>query len=386
MRYVVKTHKPYPHSLRKVNKASRHLLKHIIDEQSKRLATSKNLLDAASDDPNDDPEPVWLILTTKRHIVDQKRLKPSKISVPHALVKQGTSICLITADPQRAYKDAIAESSFPEDLRARIRILGVKKIRQRYKSFESRRQLVAEYDTFLADDRVITSLPSLLGKTLFESSKRPIPVDLKDEKQQQVAKKGAKPRVVEPRATNSKAMANQIEKALRSARIHLSPSVTTAVHVGYSHFSADQLQQNIEAVVEGMQQKFVPQGWRNIRAIHIKGPNTVALPLWSSNQLWIDEDDVLEEKEAEEVRALESQKRKKRGQGGGERLEGQARKKAKLLGSEEGFSKEMAERREALRRQKRQLKAQLEEGDGVVAATDMPEHKRPQSLAVEAEA
>ena len=308
-------------------------------------------------------------MTTKKHIVDKKRLKPGKISVPHALVKPDTSICLITADPQRTYKDAVADPTFPENLRSRIRVIGVAKLKQRYKSFESRRQLLAEYDTFLADERVVTLLPRLLGKTVYESSKRPLPVNLQGSRSHHT--KSALPGSTANQKSSLKApvpqlIAKEIEKALRSARVHLSPSTTTAIQVGFSNFSTDQLQQNIEAIVEGMQQRFVPQGWRNIRAIHIKGPSTAALPVWLASQLWIEEDDVLEDKEAEEAKALESQKGRKRVHRDGE---GQSRplskKRTKLLGTEDGFSKEMAERREALRQQKRQARQELENNEDV---------------------
>ncbi|MCJ1328390.1 Ribosomal L1 domain-containing protein 1 [Thelotrema lepadinum] len=352
-----------------MSKASHHLLKHIRQEQQKESEMSKDLFKASSTSPDDNPEPIWLVITTKKHIVDKKRLKPGKILVPHAIVKPDTSICLITADPQRTYKDVIADPSFPDNLRSRIRVLGVAKIKQRYKSFESKRQLLAEYDTFLADDRIVTLLLTLLGKIVFESSKRPIPVDLQGSIPHKPAREERKPRPKgsAPRVAKPQAMAKEIEKALRSARVHLSPSVTTAIQVGYSNFESRYLQQNIEAVVDGMQQKFIPSGWRNIRSIHIKGPNTAAMPIWLANQLWVEEDDVLEDKEAEEAKALALQK------GGKKRKrndkDGQNGKKPKLLGTEGGFSKEMAERREALRQQKQEAREELEQEDDAEAAT-----------------
>ena len=336
-------------------------------EQQKKSETSKDLFKATSTDPDDDPEPIWLILTTKKHIVDKKRLKPGKIPVPHAIVKPDTSICLITVDPQRAYKDVIADPTFPDNLRSRIRVLGVGKVKQRYKSFESRRQLLAEHDTFLVDDRVVTLLLGLLGKIVFESSKRPISVDISGLKPQKAPGEKVKPRSKDsqPRIAKPQPLAKEIEKALRSARVHLSPSATTAIHVGYSNFKAENLQQNIEAVVDGMQQKFVPSGWHNVRSIHIKGPNTVAMPIWLANQLWVEEDDVLEDNEAEEAKAIESQRTKKRKhREGGAHGDGHTMKRTKLLGNEEGFSKELAERREALSKQKREAREELERRGG----------------------
>ena len=63
------------------------MVKHIKAEQ-KRIgssATKKSLLaegDSSEDDAADEEYvPVWLILGTKKHVVDQKRLKPSKMYV-----------------------------------------------------------------------------------------------------------------------------------------------------------------------------------------------------------------------------------------------------------------------------------------------------------------
>ena len=63
------------------------MVKHIKAEQ-KRIgssATKKSLLaegDSSEDDTADEEYvPVWLILGTKKHVADQKRLKPSKMWV-----------------------------------------------------------------------------------------------------------------------------------------------------------------------------------------------------------------------------------------------------------------------------------------------------------------
>ena len=58
-------------------------------------------------------------------------------------------------------------------------MLGVDKLKKRYKAFEQKRALLAEYDVFMVDDRVIKIVAECLGKTFYKSkSKRPIPVRL----------------------------------------------------------------------------------------------------------------------------------------------------------------------------------------------------------------
>jgi ribosome biogenesis protein UTP30 len=280
------------------------------------------LADADSEDVSNEV-PVWLVLTTKKHIIDKKRLKPGKIQLPHPYLnaeQEGGAalrICLITADPQRRFKDLIAEPSFPVALSKNIqRVIGTEKLKAKYSSFESRRKLLGEYDVFLADDRVITLLPKLLGKVFYGSAaKRPIPVSLEGKRQsvdsetgvkrQKLSEGGSKVTKSDPKPAD---IAAEITKTLSSTLVHLAPSTTTAVKVGISTQTPDQIDANITAVVTGLVEKYVPQKWRNVRAIHIKGPNTAALPIWMTTELWTAETDVLEQEPT-----LEGNKKRKRG-------------------------------------------------------------------------
>lgn len=320
-----------------------------------------------------------MVLTTKKHIVDQKRLKPNKILLPHPInTSPTTTVCIIAADPQRALKDVVAHPSFPTDLATKItRVIGIAKLKTRYKSFESRRQLLAEHDVFLADSRIVTYLPNLLGKTFYKGTKRPIPVNLPLLKAQDP---NTKKRIPIPKPTDGskaldspKAIAREIEIALSSALIHLSPAATTSVRIGISSFSAEHLAENVHTVVNGMIEKFVTNKWRNVRAVHIKGPNTMALPIWLASELWVEEEDVLEEAEARQ----RSEKGKQRGKRAGREIEGpEDSKHRKIEGGEEQntsnkkrpedeMSVEMQERRKKLRAQKREV-ADAAEGSAEV--------------------
>lgn len=350
---------PYQLDLDQVQRAADALLNQLKKTRSELAAksTKQSLIpDDASDDDTIDSsnqEPLWLIVTTKKHIVDKKRLKPNKmyISLPadwaHGIVYQyancpsqlphsiynvsatavnPTRICLITADPQRTYKDVVASDAFPAHLKPCIsRVIGISKLKAKYKSFESRRQLHAQHDIFLADDRIVTMLPEVLGKVFYKGGdKRPIPIELAGNKKgrDKVEKDslGAKKKRQDDskaalNAGTSDTVAKEIDKAINSALVHLSPSVTTAVKVGHSGMSADAIRANVQAVCNGMVAKFIPQGWRNVRSIHIKGPNSVAVPVWLASELWASEEDVLDEPwkptvSAEEKKALKSAKRK----------------------------------------------------------------------------
>ncbi|KAK0934047.1 proteasome-interacting protein cic1 [Friedmanniomyces endolithicus] len=323
--------------------------------------TPQSLLADADGEPDAENElPIWLVLTTKKHIVDAKRLKPGKILLPHPYLsttqEPALRICLITADPQRKYKDLIEHPSFPAELKKRItRVLGIEKVKARYKSFESRRQLLGEYDIFLADDRVITYLPHLLGKVFYKGgSKRPIPVDLQG-KRQSVDEQGNKRRKLSEGGTKAvkwevrpQDVAREVERAVRSALVHLAPSSTTAVKVGTAGMEAGQLRENVEVVVDGLVGKWVAGGWKGVRSVHVKGPNTAALPIWMAGELWGDEGDVLEEAP---VRSEKKRKRSALGEGTGDvavievpgpdgkmrRLEAPGAKKGAVNGDEAGL-------------------------------------------------
>jgi ribosome biogenesis protein UTP30 len=162
--------------------------------------------------------------------------------------------------------------------------------------------LLAEHETFLADDRIIVELVSTLGKIFYKStSKRPIPVSLmpskagnRDSKDQSVRSKKRDPKSTTIALVSPTQAANEIDRALSCALIHLSPSTCTAVRIGLSTFSPLQIAENVKAVTESLIEKHVPQGWRGVRGVHIKGPSSAALPIWLADELWLDQGNVLE--------------------------------------------------------------------------------------------
>lgn len=387
-RYVVQFINPERASAdatNQVKRASSALLRHIKSKQQEKekSSTKKTLIGDNDDDDDSDAEdgptqnePVWLVLTTKKHVVDKNRLKPGKIAVPHSLNSSPSlSICLITADPQRAVKNVVADPSFPPSLASRInKIIGYSKLKARYQSFESRRQLLAEHDVFLADDRIIMRLVTTLGKTFYKSSKRPIPVRIAEiEKvdgkrvKKDPKKKPAKDEEKNASVASPLIVAKEIERALNCASVQLAPATTAAIRVGTAKFTPEQLAENIEAVVKGLTDKFVTKGWRNIKAIHIKGPNTMAMPIWLASELWVDETDVVEATPAGEPRAIEGAKNSKKRKSIGDEeklLEANTKKSKKAKAGEDDDEDPavVAARKAKVEQQKAKARAQGSQG------------------------
>lgn len=321
----VESGSPYQLDPSQTLRAATALLKKIAgDEVTRKDNGGKaNLLDDADDEENadDNSTPVWLAVTTKKHIADQRKMKPGKLIVPFPLQTSASPslrICLITADPQRKYKDMVASERFPAQLAARItRVLGMEKLKAKYKTYESRRQLFAEYDLFLADDRIITRLPAALGKVFYATgAKRPIPISLqgkpenaRDDAGNKRAKLSEGGDKLKRADITPEAMAHEIERAVGASLVHLVPSTNVSVKVGKSSFTPDQIAANVDAVVTSLTEKYIPKGWRNVRSLHIKGPNTAALPIWLADELWEDEADVLEKLHEPVVKDKKKRKR-----------------------------------------------------------------------------
>lgn len=194
---------------------------------------------------------------------------------------------------------------FPEDLRAKIgRVIDISHIRAKFKAYEAQRKLFSEHDVFLADDRIINRLPKALGKSFYKTTtKRPIPVVLmaardKIDGKRVPAPKGKKAKRDPAENVNARPIPDivkEIKKALGAALVHLSPSTNTAIKVGYASWPAEHLAANIDAAARELVERFVPQKWQNVRNLYVKGPETAALPIYQTDELWLDDSKVVPE-------------------------------------------------------------------------------------------
>ncbi|TQN74085.1 putative ribosome biogenesis protein [Colletotrichum shisoi] len=370
-------------------KASKALLAHIkkaAKEKSQESGKKNLLADLDDEEANIAQQPIWLTLTTKRHIADTTRLKPGKIALPHPLNSdEESTICLITADPQRAYKNIVASDEFPAALGKRItRVVDLGKLKSKFKQYEAQRKLFSEHDIFLADDRIVSRLPKALGKTFYKTTaKRPIPVVISAKAPRGDDGKRAKPQPKTPGTLNAgtpQEIANEIEKAIGAALVSLSPSTNTAIRIGYAGFSADQIAENVNAVVKALVEKWVPQKWQNVKSIYIKGQETAALPVWLTDELWLEQKDIVAD-DSEQAKAIKEKanvgkKRKSIGAAAEEdddagEISKPSAKKAKKAAAKEAqkalpesnddvLNKQIAERKEKLKKQKAKAKAALD--------------------------
>ena len=97
---------------------------------------------------------------------ETKRTKPHMIPIPHSLHAE-SEICIIVKDPQKALKERLEA----EPIDGVVKIIGLTKLRDNYKTFEAKRNLCDSYDLFMADRRVLPMLPKLIGNSFFQKKK-----------------------------------------------------------------------------------------------------------------------------------------------------------------------------------------------------------------------
>ncbi|KAF2684020.1 ribosomal protein L1 [Lentithecium fluviatile CBS 122367] len=288
---------PYQLDPAQVEKAATALVSHMKQHaQAKIEKKDKQSLAADEDEADGGEDPIFLSVSTKQHVHDTSRLKPTKLPLPHPFYPNDVRICLFTKDPQRTYKNLVASDNFPNDLRTKVgRVIGLEKLKKKWKSFESKRQLLAEYDVFMVDDRILKSVTSFLGKIFYGTkAKRPIPIRLtagaRIDKKRQDDKKEE-----ENVVGTAQGIAKEIETALHATYVSMSASANTSIKVGKLSMTPQQLKENVEAVVTKLVDQHIEHKWRNVRALYIKGPTTKALPIWLSEELWVNEEQVLDQ-------------------------------------------------------------------------------------------
>jgi ribosome biogenesis protein UTP30 len=196
---------------------------------------------------------IWLQISVKR-VHAEAKLKPRRIPVKYPLVDpRDSSVCLITKDPQREYKDLLEQAG----VKFISRVVGVEKLKGKFKPFEARRALLRENALFLADDRVIPLLPRLLGKIFFTAKKQPIPVSL-----------------------IRKDLKGELERAISSTYMHQNRGTCTSVKFGTLSQSPDQVLANLKTALPAVI-AVVQGGWDNVQSLGIKTSKSASLPIWS---------------------------------------------------------------------------------------------------------
>jgi ribosome biogenesis protein UTP30 len=128
----------------------------------------------------DEDEFFYIMLSLKKTSPAQRTDKPIRIPLPHPLYDfEGAEICLFVKDDKSGAGHKDAKKRLAQYEKKRIsKVVGTSKLRTKFESYEQKRILCGQYDLFLADDRILPSLPKLIGKQFFRKKKQPIPIKL----------------------------------------------------------------------------------------------------------------------------------------------------------------------------------------------------------------
>ncbi|KAK9809197.1 hypothetical protein WJX72_011165 [[Myrmecia] bisecta] len=231
-----------------------------VDQAKKAVAALLKYIGKQHEDANDlleEDEMIYLLIALKKIPQGPRKDKPIRLPVPHSLYDfDGAEVCLIVKDHKGEGHKAAKERVKQQQIAKVSKVIGLSKLKTKYEPHEAKRQLCGAYDLFVADERIIPSLPKLLGKTFFKKKKQPIPVDLRGSD-----------------------WAAQIQKARNATYMYTSAGSSINIRVARSSFTDKQCLENVVKVLaEAM--KHIPKKWANVQAVYLKTAESVSLPIY----------------------------------------------------------------------------------------------------------
>ncbi|XP_069125005.1 ribosomal L1 domain-containing protein 1-like isoform X2 [Argopecten irradians] len=225
--------------------------------QSVKKGTKKSLLD------DEDKKEIHLQFAVKR--IPNVKNKILKLRLPHSVWTSEQEVCLIVKDIDKSSREhEVTEQHYKDLLSSKgitciTQIIPLKSLKLEYKPFEAKRNLANMFDLFVADERIVRLLPTLLGRNFYGKKKHPIQVNMT--------------------ATNLK---NEIEKVVFGSRCiitgHGASSTST---IGHSDMSAEQLAENVMKALESISGA-LPGGASNIQSVYVRTDKSLALPLYAT--------------------------------------------------------------------------------------------------------
>jgi ribosome biogenesis protein UTP30 len=195
-----------------------------------------------------------------KKIPEQRRKdKPVRLPLPHPIYSAAeTEVCLIVKDHagegHKAAKAAVRAGAAP----GVAAVVGLSKLKTKYESHEAKRKLAASYDLFAADDRVLPSLPKLLGKAFFKNKKQPVPVRLA-----------------------GRDWGAAVAKALGGTYLFWGGGSSLTVRVARASQGGAAGAANALAAAAAAVDK-CPSKWAGVKAVYLKTAESVALPVWQA--------------------------------------------------------------------------------------------------------
>lgn len=252
-------------------------------EESKKAKNAKSDLFEDADDADqdhDEKKNLYVNLEFKKHQSQRAVLKPKliQLSKPFLPKQRDLSVCLFLRDGMIKNENDLEklESASIPNLRKVLTLNQLKKI---YSYYEKREELVDEYDVFVTDDAILSSLPKILGKTFYhETAKSPIAI---------------RPYVHKSSELSLEQLQQQIQKVLNSTAYLVPVGTKLSLRVGSldTQFTTEDLLENISDVLKKFEEK-------DLITVGLATSNLPTLPLFYTDKIYSDEDILNEAEEA----------------------------------------------------------------------------------------
>lgn len=211
----------------------------------------------------DEASDVISIQIALKKIPDASRSKLRSIALPNSLRQdEHVEMCLFVKDDAKA---AIKASLAEHPVAGLTKIMTLKKLKSHFRQFEDKRKLVASFDLFLADDRILPCLAKPLGKTFFAKKKQPSAVT--------VARRGVQ--------VSGQALAQTLEAARDATHFRISTGPCFSIRAALTNMTSSQIRDNVDVILTQVM-AHIPRGWKNVQAVYMKTTDSVALPVYTS--------------------------------------------------------------------------------------------------------
>uniref|UniRef100_A0A0D9WJL9 Ribosomal protein L1 n=1 Tax=Leersia perrieri TaxID=77586 RepID=A0A0D9WJL9_9ORYZ len=219
---------------------------------------------AAEAPPNlltDERDDLVILQLSLRRIPSSSATKPRLLPLLHPVLLPGdsASVCVISDDRPKSTRSPaatdIADKAKSHGLPV-SEVIPLSALRTDYRPYESRRRLAASHDLFIADRGVLPLLPRVLGKAFYSTKKAPVAVDF-----------------------TRAGWPEQVRKVMSSTFLYLRSGTCSGIKVGRLDMKEEEIVENVMAAVAAAVEK-VPKKWANVRALHLKAVDSVALPIY----------------------------------------------------------------------------------------------------------
>lgn len=186
-----------------------------------------------------------------------------RLNLKNSLYNESSEICLITPDSDKKDRGNHEKSiqHYESLLRKKgvtnIKVLPFNQLHTDYGQYVMKRKLVELYDLFLIDAMISKSAACHLGKIFFSKRKAPVPIKL-----------------------NQPDLKEAIENGKKKTAMCISPySYNYTIQVAHAQMKQTSTVENVVQICNELD-KHLPGGWKNIRALYLKTPANIDVPIY----------------------------------------------------------------------------------------------------------